>query len=164
MVKISYSILYIFATFNIFARSCKIAEKVFLAEKISDNFDFEFIVNFEDTENIYFGDTIQISVIIKNKTDSTRKINISAPLYISHNYGGLFVHVDTHERISYEIVPMGLSPNYVSIAENDIYMCQYAIRISDVFFYRGENKIQLHMIFGKGNSMFSNTIQLFVEK
>ena len=120
-------------------------------------------MNFKDTENICFGDTIQLSAIIRNKTDSIREINISAPLYILHIYrDGIFVFAET-ERILYEIVPIGFSPNYVSIAGNEIYTSTYTICVSN-FFYEGENNIKLHMIFGKGNSIFSNTIRLFVKK
>ena len=157
MVKALYIIL-----FFMFAKSCQTTEKTLSVERIEDNFDLEFVINLEGKESIYFGDTIQITTIIRNKTDFVRKINISAPLYICHNYGGLFVFSET-ERILYEIVPMDLSPNYVSIERDDIYTSTYSIRI-DKFFYSGNNNLYLRMIYGRGNGISSNTIQLFVEE
>ena len=157
MVKILHIIL-----FCMFATSCQTAEKFFLAERVSDSFDLEFVMNSKDTENICFGDTIQISAIFKNKTDSVREINIFAPLYIGHDYGDLFVFAET-ERILYEIVPMDLPPNYVSIEGNETYTSTYSISINK-FFYEGTNNLYLRMIFGRGNGMRSNIIQLFVGK
>jgi hypothetical protein len=161
MVKILHIIL-----FCLFVNSCQTVtvNKFFLGERISDNFDLEFVIKLKDEKNVCFGDTIQISAIIRNKTDSIREINIAAPLFMGHVYDeNIFVFVET-EKILYMIVPIGSPPNYVSIAGNDSYTSTYSICVNK-FFYEGRtNNVCLQMLFGIGNGMMSNNIQLFVEK